>query len=386
MSETPETPEAPETPKILDQLSKSNTAKARGRNSRQQNAKRRIAVIIVLVLPVLTGVLFLAYQQRMLQLGLSALTQENQQLSLALSVQATQLQQLQSEFAEPPQPVPVDDSAVHQLQSDFNAEVNRLRQQLAEVQSQLAKGSVEPNLDWKLLEAEYLLGMASQKLLLEADSSSAIALLENADASLLASGSNTVHAVRQAISAELIQLRNIDVIDRQGLYIRIGNLAMQLSNVELLDSVRQNFENYRSRDSEPVEIDASTSGNNATKGWLDASLEFLGSVFIWRKWEESPTAMLAAGTENTIKQNLLLMFEQAQLALLMRDSELYRQSLGKSREWIRSYVATDTVAGQAVLDDLLELEAIDIDPLLPPLSQSLELIRQVNASQQSTSL
>jgi uroporphyrin-3 C-methyltransferase len=192
--------------------------------------------------------------------------------------------------------------------------------------------------------------------------------------------------VRQAISAELLQLRNIDAIDREGLYIRIDNIASQLSNVEMLNFMRQNFENRRSPSTETLELNASPGSNTTTTGWLDASLDFLGSVFVWRKWEESPTAMLAPGSENTIRQNLRLMLEQAQLALLLRDGELYRQSLGKSRQWIQSYVATDTAAGQAVLNDLLELEAIDIEPALPVLSQSLELISQVNAGQRSTSL
>ena len=88
--------ESPETPKILEQLSKSNSAKARGRSSRQQqNARRRIAVIVTLFLPVLAGVLFLAYQPRLSQIDLNSLRQENQQPNLALSALATQVQQPQ---------------------------------------------------------------------------------------------------------------------------------------------------------------------------------------------------------------------------------------------------------------------------------------------------
>ena len=254
--------ESPETPKILEQLSKSNSAKARGRSSRQQqNARRRIAVIVTLFLPVLAGVLFLAYQQRLSQIDLNSLRQENQQLNLALSAQATQLQQLQRELAEPPQAVPVDESALRLLESNFDAEIGRLRQQLAAVQSQQRSAAVEPNLDWKLQEAEYLLGVAIQKLLLEADTSSAIALLEAADAALLASGNNRVYATREAISAELLQLQNVEPIDRQGLYLRIGILATQLTHVEMRSSMRQNFENRRAREAQSVEIGTNNSAN-----------------------------------------------------------------------------------------------------------------------------
>lgn len=379
--------ESPKTPKILEQLSKSNSAKARGRSSRQQqNAKRRIAVIVTLFLPVLAGVLFLAYQQRLSQIDLSSLRQENQQLGITLSAQTTQLQQLQRALAEPPQAVPVDESALRLLESNFDAEIGRLRQQLAAVQSQQRSAAVEPNLDWKLQEAEYLLGVASQKLLLEADTSSAIVLLEAADAALLASGNNRVYATREAISAELLQLRNVEPIDRQGLYIRIGILATQLANVEMRSSMRQNFENRRAREAQSVEIGTSSSANSAATGWLDASLDFLGSVFVWRKREESAVAMLAPGSESVIRQNLQLMLEQAQLALLMRDNELYQRSLDKSMEWIRLYVSTDTPPGQLVVDGLLELGVIDIDPTLPSLGQSLDSIRQVTASGRTAGL
>ena len=373
--------ESSETPKILEQMSKSNSAKARGRSSRQQqNARRRIAVIVVLFLPVLAGVLFLAYQQRLSQVGLSALRQENQQLSLTLSAQATQLQQLQRDLAEAPQTVPVDESSLRQLESNFDAEIGRLRQQLAAVQSQQLSTAAGPSLDWKLQEAEYLLGLASQKLLLEADTRSAIALLEGADAALLASGSNRVYATREAISAELLQLRNVEAIDRQGLYLHIGILATQLANVEMLSSMRQNFENRRAREALSVEVGTSNGSDSAATGWLDASLDFLGSVFVWRKRQESSVAMLAPGSESVIRQNLQLMLEQAQLGLLMRDNEVYQRSLGKCLEWIRLHVATDAPAAQLVVDGLLELRAMDIDPPLPSLGQSLDSIRQVIAS------
>jgi uroporphyrin-3 C-methyltransferase len=373
--------ESPETPKILEQLSKSNSAKVRDRSSRQQqNARRRIALIVMLFLPVLAGVLFLAYQQRLSQIDLSSLRQENQQLNLALSAQATQLQQLQRDLAEPPQAVPVDESALRLLESNFDAEIGRLRQQLAAVQSQQRSTAVEPSLRWKLQEAEYLLGVASQKLLLEGDTNSAIALLEDADAALLASGNNGVYATREAISAELLQLRNVEAIDRQGLYIRIGILATQLANVEMLSSMRQNFENRRFRQAQSVEVGISNSSDSVATGWFGASLDFLGSVFVWRQREESPVVMLAPGSESVIRQNLQLMLEQTQLALLMRDNALYQRSLGKSMEWIRLYVSTDTSSGQLVVDGLLELGAIDIDPTLPSLGESLDSIRRVIAS------
>jgi uroporphyrin-3 C-methyltransferase len=91
--------------------------------------------------------------------------------------------------------------------------------------------------------------------------------------------------------------------------------------------------------------------------------------------------MLAPGQDDLIKQNLRLMLEQAQLALLMRDNSLYRQAMAKSQDWFQRYAVTNSAQGQALANELNQLRIIDIDPVLPALSQSLSLINQLAASE-----
>lgn len=365
--------EQTDTPKILDEISKSNAAKPNGRSSRQQQiARRRFLVVLVLFLPIVAGVGFLAYQQLQLQDRLAALTTENQRLTQTLSAQSGQLEQFRQQLAQAPQPVPVDDSSVREVETALNAEILTLRQQLAELRSRQATQVQQPNFEWKVLEAEYLLGIANQKLQLEADLGSAIALAEEADAALLASGSNNVFAVRQAIATELAQLRGVEVVDRDGIYLRIANLTDRVDDIDLLGSMRQNFENRRGAESTPVQI------GTGSEGFIDSMFSFLSSVFVWRKWEETPEAMLAPGQESYIKQSLRLMLEQARLALLDRDNTLYQRSLGEGRDWLRRYALTDSAIGQSMLAELEQLIALDIDPDLPTLNQSLNLISQVS--------
>lgn len=368
--------ESAETPKILDELSKSNTAKPGTRTSRQQkNARRRFAIAIVLLLPIVSGVLFLAYQQISLQTQLAALQTENQQLNQSLGQQNSQLQQLREEQLAPAEPVVVDDTAVQELEDRVNQEFTQLGDQLAEVQSQALLSTDDPNQEWKILEAEYLLSMASQKLQLEAELGTAISLLERADQALVAADGGNVFSVRQAIASELSLLRNVQALDREGVYLRIDNLSTQMDTIDLLSSMRENFESRRGSESEVVQLTTESSGI------LDSSLEFLGSIFVWRKWEETPQAMLEPGQEGLIKQNLRLMLGQAQLALLMRDENLYQLSLAKSKAWFERYAVTSSTAGQALSRELDQLLAIDIDPSMPAIGRSLSLIRQITASE-----
>ncbi len=368
--------EQAETPKILEELSRSNAAKAGSSSTRQKHkARRRFIIVVVLLLPLVAGILFLGYQQISLQSKLAQLELENQQLNQNLSRQDSQLQQIEQGQLAADQPLEIDDSAMRELESALKQEISQLSTELAELRSQQLLASNENDQQWKVLEAEYLLGIASQKLQLESDVDTAIALIQRADRALVDSGSNGVFAVRQAIASDLSNLRNIEVFDREGVYLRLDNLLAEMAGIDLLNSMRQEFESRRETESQPLQL-----GVDANS-YLDSSLQFLGTIFVWRKWEETPQAMLAPGQDELIKQNLRLMLEQAELALLMRDKGLYQQALAKSKDWFQRYAVTDSEQGIKISTELDQLSAIDIEPVLPSLGQSLALISQLTASE-----
>ncbi len=365
-----------ETPKILEELSRSNTAKPGSRSSRQQRtARRRIVIVVILFLPVVAGVAFLAYQQLSLRSQLGALQLENQQLDQTLSQQNSALQQLRQDQLTIPELLEADDSTVRELETRVNQEFSQLTQRISDLQDQQLLGTAQSGQEWKILEAEYLLGIAGQKLQLENDVGTAVSLLERADQALIASNNRNIFAVRQAIASDLLMLKSVEALDREGIYLRVDNLLAQIDTIDLVASMRQNFQ---SRAAEESEADQLESG---TVSIIDSSLEFLGSIFVWRKWDETPQAMLAPGQDALIKQNLQLMLGQAQLALLMRDNSLYQQSLTKSKDWIQRYAVIDSTAGQTLARELDQLMAIDIDPSMPSISQSLSLISQLVASE-----
>jgi len=368
--------EQSETPKILDEISKSNAAKASTRTTRkQQTARRRFAVVIVLLLPIVAGVLFLAYQQYTLQSKLAELELGNQRLTQSIGSQELQLGEIEQAQLVTSEPVEFDDSAIRELESVLTQEIDRLNTQLADLQTRQMQTSNASDRTWKILEAQYLIGIANQKLGLEGDVRTAISQLEIADQALVDSGSSTAFAVRQGLASDLQKLRSIEVLDREGIYLRLDSLLAEMENIDLLNSMRTDFENRRNAESQPLQL-----GSEANN-FLDSSFEFLGSIFVWREWEDTPQAMLAPGQDELIKQNLRLMLEQAQLALLLRDSSLYQQAMAKSQDWFQRYAVTDSAQGEILGAELDELSVMDIDPLLPTLSQTLTLINQLAASE-----
>jgi uroporphyrin-3 C-methyltransferase len=368
--------EQSETPKILDEISKSNAAKASSRSTRkQQTARRRFTIVVIFLLPIVAGVLFLAYQQLSLQSKLAEFELENQRLNQRLATQGIQLGQIEQAQLVALEPIEFDDSSVRELESLLSEKIDSLTSQLADLQAAQLLTNNATDRAWKILEGQYLVGLANQKLRLEGDVVTAISQLEIADQALVDSGSSSVFAVRQAIAGDLQKLRNIEVLDREGIYLRLDSLIAEMENIDLLNSMRTEFENRRNAESQPLQL------GSDTNSFLDSSFEFLGSIFVWREWEETPEAMLAPGQDDLIKQNLRLMLEQAQLALLMRDNSLFQQAMAKSQDWFQRYAVTESIQGQALAIELNQLRAIDIDPLLPALNQSLSLINQLAASE-----
>jgi uroporphyrin-3 C-methyltransferase len=369
-----------ETAKVLEEISKKNTAKPRAK-AKGAGSSGSAYLLVFMGFMMLAALGFLAYQMRLSSVEFSAVRSENQRLQQvqeqqirALESFEQQLQQLNLQAQVPS----VDDSAFVELRAEIEnqiASIARIANKVNVVESLQQSVVSSPDFEWKIFEADYLLGIANQKLQLESDVSAAVAMIEAADAALLNSGSNRVFAVRQAIANNLTSLRSVDIFDRQGVYLRIGALIEEVENIDLVNSMRENFENNSTNDSTLVQP---TPTSNEL---ITSSLDFLSTVFVWRQWDQTPNTILASEQGEFIKQNLKLMLEQSQLALLMKDQVVYAKTLKKSSDWLERYAVMDSTAGRLIAGELVILSSTNINPVLPEISESLALIRQLTSSE-----
>lgn len=377
--------EQPETAKVLEEISKKNTAKPRTK-AKEPSSNSGAYLLIFMGLVMLAVLGFFAYQLRQSAGEFAAVRSENLRLQQVQEQQSRQLvsfeQQVQQLNLQAQQPASVDDSALVELSIELRAEIENQISSIATIDNKISvveslqRSAVSsPDFEWKIFEADYLLGIANQKLQLESDISAAIAMIEAADAALVGSGSNRVFAVRQAIANDLTRLRGVEVFDRQGVYLRIGALIQEVENIDLVNSMRENFENSGNDDSALVQAVP------APNDLITSSLEFLSSVFVWRQWDQTPNTILAPEQGEFIKQNLKLMLEQSQLALLMKDQTVYAETLNKSSDWLGRYAVMDSTAGNLIASELATLSNTNINPLLPEISESLTLIRQLTSAE-----
>lgn len=345
-----------DTPKVLDELSKQNSA--RSVSWRRHSGLRRFTIILVMLIPVVLYLTWLTIEQARTDAALEELRAENASLQAALG--------------NPVSVTPgLDPQMLDDLRLSLEARIEALSNTTAGLQTQLAVTPPEgATRDWLWTESEYLLRLANQKLQLEGDAESALLLLTTVDRMLGQEDDPALFPVREALAADILAVRNMEPIDVAGLYVRLNNLMPTIEGLSLRSALVQNY---------TAQLPGQAGSQVSTDvGLLERGLEILGSIFVWQRWDVAPEALLPAPQEATLKQNLRLMLEQAQLALLMKEETVYRDSLAKGSDWVARYFAIDAGAGRTLTDELRALSAERISELRPDISGSLEALLQIS--------
>lgn len=357
-----------DTSKVLEELSKSNSAKVRPRRS----GLRRFLILIVLLLPVIVAISFLLYEQSRTDSILAELQSKDAALEEALA----QVPTLMPEPVAPPELSLPDNLAdtrmLDELSASLDSRINALARNAATMQERIgALPQAGENADLMWTEAEYLLRLANQKLQLEGDGESALLILSAVDEMLRDSGEVSVLGVREILGSEILALRSMEYVDVSGLYMRINNLMPMIDQLSLRDAMIENYNTQLAQTRDEIE--------RSDAGMFDSALAMLQSIFVWQDWDVEPEALLPPPQEAVLKQNLRLMLEQSQLSLLMAEAQVYVDSLAKGTQWIDRYFAVDTGAGRTLKQEMEKLAEAQITENRPDISSSLELLRQVNA-------
>lgn len=236
---------------------------------------------------------------------------------------------------------------------------------LASARRQIGEITLVSRQSWMLAEAEYLLRLANQRLMIEQASASALALLRSADNILLDVDDVRLYEIRTVLAREIAALEALGETDVEGHFLRLAALAEQISAMSLLQPIVQQA---------PGIADLKLGEQNHTEVLDSLFDKLLGLVRISQRGEPVKP-LLSPEQYYNVQQNLRLMLEQAQLALLQHKSELYEQSLARAGLWIKEYFALNS-ASQALFDALEQLRSVNVAPKMPDISGSLKLLKE----------
>jgi uroporphyrin-III C-methyltransferase len=283
----------------------------------------------------------------------------------------TEMQALQQQFGGLQPQLQEQQQAVQQQGQVLQEQAARLQileAQLGEQRSELAKLSGGDQDSWLLAEVEYLLRLANQRLLMARDTVSARGLLHSADTILRQLDDVALHPVRRAVAADTAALRALPEIDTEGLYLRLSALADQVGGLVLFE--------LPEREIAPTALQAEDWQQRLRQGYEEA-LDTLSHYVTVRRREMPFEALVDPQWEALLRQNLVMLLQQAQVALLSGNQPLYHASLQRARHWLAEYYLAEAAATTAVVRELDDLLAQPIALELPDISSSLRALDEV---------
>lgn len=319
-------------------------------------------IITLLALALAIALALWSWQQwnnyQALQQSITGLESDTEQLDRMYgqtgSEQSQRLQALEEKLAEQRELI-----ATQQRQIDHNAR-------------ELLEAGNRTRTDWLLAEAEYLLRVGNQRLMIEKDIRGALAALESADEVLAESDDIGVYPVRQQLAKEILALKGLADVDRTGLYLKLE---------AAIDSIHQLTDSALVHDRAPGFISDSTSQESASaepglvaEAWHEVK-QTLSQVVVVRRMDEPVKPLLSPEQSAYARLNIQLMLEEAELAVLRGHQELYSRALTKASNAINNWYDNSNSRIIALSKTLEELSDRNVDPELPDISRSLELLK-----------
>ena len=242
-----------------------------------------------------------------------------------------------------------------------------LEEQLTAVRSELDRFSANDRESWLLAEAEYLLRLANQRLIMAGDTESAEALLGSADSVLRELDDVGLYPVRSAVASDIAAVRAVPKIDVEGIYLRLSALSEQATELRIFEFPEQM--------SQPQEAAADTWQARLEQGYEEALLK-LSDYIIIRRRDVPMQSLMDPQWEGLVRQNLRMLLEQAQVALLSSNQALYEASLERASHWVAEFFESDAAAAKAMDREIGQLASMQVAVTLPDISGSLDALDQ----------
>lgn len=223
--------------------------------------------------------------------------------------------------------------------------------------------------DWLLAEAEYLLRIANQRLMIEKDVRGALAALQEGDQVLAETDDVGVYPVRQQLAKEILTLKSLAGVDRTGLYLQLEAAIagiQQLTDSALAGETPPSL-SQPSKEPEPAD-------NPWLKAWHQVR-NTLSGIIVVRRLDEPVKPLMSPEQSAYARLNMQLMLEEAEMAVLRGHPALYERALSKALTALNDWYDNGDRRISAIESTLRELKDKNIDPQLPDISKSLSLLK-----------
>jgi uroporphyrin-3 C-methyltransferase len=170
-------------------------------------------------------------------------------------------------------------------------------------------------------------------------------------------------------------LQSITPIDSVGLLSKLSALRDQVAHLPLfaLSSKLQMFHAPQ----KPINQTHLVALQSEWKKTWQTTLATFKSLVIIRNRQNEISPLISVTQEEFLRQNLQLIFQQAQWAVLQQQQAVYQYSLTQANEWIQRYFADNDHATLAMQADINQLQQVDLAPPTPDIDLLITQLHRI---------
>lgn len=231
------------------------------------------------------------------------------------------------------------------------------------------------NTTWTLVQVSHLFQLATLNLQYGHNIPAAIALLQNANQQLITLNSADLVSLQQALANNISALQAVPAVNIIDLLTKLTALSAQIPQLPLVNLQLINT----NTSSELIKINPHEKWYIRWRQMLFNSwIEFKKMIVI--RHQTTDTAPLMSPPQQAILvKNIQFTLGQAQWAILHNNNQVYQFSLNQAVQAVKQYFAQDASVTKAVLNNIATLQKININPPLPDLSATQQMLNQLLA-------
>ena len=259
------------------------------------------------------------------------------------------------------------------------AEMDKLRSKNVDLErkvlrqgSRLIQMGINPKDEWILAEALYLSRLATQRLLIERSSESAIALLLEADKLLLKFDDANLADVRNALSKEIASLRTLNKIDAQGIIFELNAISEEVNKLSILNLLSTQKDTSKTDNKEEVENLENKKQLSLGKFFRNFGEQLEGAIKV-RRFDSDIQPLITEHDLSVVRNNIDLHFQQAIYSVMREEKDLFELSLKNIVADLKNYFHMNPKSSN-LLQRIQQISVLSIEQKLPKIGYSSELL------------
>jgi uroporphyrin-3 C-methyltransferase len=258
-----------------------------------------------------------------------------------------------------------------------DAAEDTLSERLGKVEDALAQvpgAGQAARLGWLTAQAEYYMRLANAQESLAGDPAGALTALQLADEYLRDAADPRLTGVRKLLAEEMTTLRNLPIVDIEGLVLKLGTLADSIESLPRKQAVPESFS------------PTAATPDAELRGWdraVESVRNALLSIVTVRRADAPVSPLMTDESIALLIRSLELELQMARLALLRGQTPLLKGSLERVKLSLEKYFDTSTPAGANALSLVTDLASAPAPATLPDISGSLSALLAVEGRERS---